>query len=79
MVLHLGDEKIASIENIIAILDINSIKDQNDIDALQGSIIKISDERIKSCVLVKGINGNLYYLSPISTTTLLKRYYDIIM
>ncbi|QZY55048.1 extracellular matrix regulator RemB [Crassaminicella profunda] len=89
MFLHLGKDVVVPIKNIIGIIDIASIEKSKDSKAFfkiseeEGFVQKISDEKIKSCVITEELQKKdkgaqkivktVIYYSPISSTTLQKR------
>jgi len=79
MFLHLGENIVISIENIIGIFDLESSKYGSDtIQFLRlaeedGFVERITNENPKSFVLAEVDNISKIYLSPISSTTLAKR------
>ncbi|MCT4618136.1 MAG: DUF370 domain-containing protein [Marinisporobacter sp.] len=89
MFLHLGKDVVIPIKNIIGIIDIGSIEKSEDSKAFfkiseeEGFVQKISDEKVKSCIITEEIQKKnkgaqkvvktVIYYSPISSTTLQKR------
>ncbi|QEK10887.1 DUF370 domain-containing protein [Crassaminicella thermophila] len=89
MFLHLGKDVVVPIENIVAIIDSASIEKSKDskeffrIAEEEGFVEKISDEKIKSCIIAEFVEKNgkptkkvvktVIYYSPISSVTLQKR------
>ncbi len=79
MFLHLGDNTVISIENIIGIFDLDRAMYSSDtIQFLRlaeedGFVERISNENPKSFILAEVDNVSKIYLSPISSTTLTKR------
>ena len=79
MVLHLGGDVVIPTKDIIAIFDLASIKisDINkeflEIAEDEGFIQSVSDEEPKSFILVESGNKTMMYMSPIASSTLLKR------
>lgn len=86
MYLHLGATVDIAVSDIIAIINYESIKlSQSNAEFLNyakksGNVHKLSEEDIKSIIIVNVNKKQEVYLSPISTTTLLKRanYIDTI-
>ncbi|WZL73167.1 DUF370 domain-containing protein [Clostridiaceae bacterium 35-E11] len=89
MFLHLGKDIIVPVKDIVSILDMNAMYKSKDSKAFlktaveEGFIKRISQEKIKSCVITeqaiertrgkkKAVKTIVYY-SPISSTTLQKR------
>ena len=79
MILHLGENKVVSIKDIIAIMDIKKMEQAPInieffcIAKEEGFVIKISDDPPKSYILAEVDKKTILYLSPISSATLLKR------
>ena len=81
MYLHIGGDFVVSIDGIIAILDIEKSTISQDtrvflkVSEEEGFIVNvIENEMPKSFIIVQEKNMSRVYLSPISTSTLLKRY-----
>lgn len=79
MLLHLGNDVMVSVKNIIFILDMNTCQKSkinqiflSNAVTTTGKIIKI-EENSKSLVIVKDKEKTNLYYSPISSVTLLKR------
>lgn len=81
MFLHIGGEYIVSLDDIVAIIDMerstisqdtrNFLKESEE----EGFIINVDAEEMpKSFVITQEKHKSKVYLSPISTTTLFKRY-----
>ena len=79
MYVHIGKDIVINSENIVAILDIESLqKNKNLQDVLQklkisGKIIDITDKSRKSLIIINKDKENKVYLSNISSTTIGKR------
>ena len=79
MFLHLGENVVISVENLIGIFDLESTKYGSDtIQFLRlaeedGFVERITNENPKSFILAEVDNVSKIYLSPISSTTLTKR------
>ena len=79
MILHLGGDAVVSLKDIIAIFDIESVEYGSvnnefiQISRHEGKILNISDYPPKSLILARNRNETILYLSPISTSTLMKR------
>ncbi len=79
MVLHLGGDVVVPTKDIIAIFDLKTTKDSDinkeflEIADDEGFIQNISDDEPKSFVLVESDGKTVMYMSPISSSTLLKR------
>ncbi len=79
MILHLGEDVVIPVENIIAIIDINTVRKSKatqeflQIAEEEGFIRTISDEPPKSFVLADIDRNTVVYLSPISSATLMRR------
>ena len=85
MFLHLGENVVVPIKDIIGIFDLqNTMYSSDTIQFLRlaeedGFVERITDERPKSFIIAEVDNMSKIYLSPISSTTLTKRtdmYYD---
>jgi len=81
MFLHIGGDYIVSIKDIIAIVDMEKSTISQDtrnflkISDEEGFIINVvEDEMPKSFIITQEKHKSKIYLSPISTTTLYKRY-----
>jgi len=79
MFLHIGGNVVIPAKNIIAIFDIDSTtvsKDTRDflkVAEEEGFVESISDDLPKSFIITEVDKKSKIYLSPISSTTLLKR------
>lgn len=79
MYVHIGKDIVINSENIVAILDIESLqKNKNLQEVLQklkisGKIIEITDKSRKSLIIINKDKENKVYLSNISSTTIGKR------
>ncbi|SKA97426.1 protein of unknown function [Caloramator quimbayensis] len=78
MFLHLGENVVIPLSEVIAIFDINSTTSSDTKLFLntaeeEGFIQKISSEDPKSFVLTERNKKSIIYLSPISSVTLTKR------
>ena len=79
MYVHIGKDTVINSENIIVVLDIESLeKNKNLKEVLQNlkisdNIIDVSDGNRKSLVIISKDNKNIGYVTNISTTTLGKR------
>lgn len=78
MVLHLGEDTVVPLKNIIAIIDIKTFNEfpENDyfLKTLDEGFIKyISDKPVKSLIIAEVDDENFIYMSPISSRTLIKR------
>ncbi len=79
MTLHLGGDVVIPMKDIIAIFDlsttqISEINDEFlDIAKDEGFIRKISDDEPKTFILAELDHKTMIFLSPISSSTLLKR------
>ncbi|HZJ56768.1 MAG TPA: DUF370 domain-containing protein [Clostridia bacterium] len=79
MVLHLGGEVIIPMKDVIAIFDLETSKDSKinneflEIVKDEGFIRVLSEDAPKTFVLTEFDNKITIYLSPISSSTLLKR------
>lgn len=79
MFLHLGENVVVPVNDIIGIFDINSSLFGTDTSQFlrmaeeDGFVQKISNEKPKSFVIAEVNKKSKIYLSPISSTTLSKR------
>lgn len=79
MILHLGENVVIPVKDIIAIFNMESInqskinKDFLKIAMEEGFVQKISDDEPKSAIIAEIKKKSVVYLSSISSTTLLKR------
>ena len=82
MYVHIGKDLVINSDNIIAILDIESLEKKKKLEEvlqnlkISDKIIDVSDENKKSLIIIKKNNENLGYITNISTTTLAKRAND---
>ena len=81
MFLHLGENVVVPIKDIIGIFDLqNTMYSSDTIQFLRlaeedGFVQRITDEQPKSFIIAEVNNKSKIYLSPISSTTLSKRTY----
>ena len=79
MYLHIGKDKLIDDNNIIAILNIETLKEKENIENIcknmnfSDNIIDVSDENKKSLIIIKEKKQTKGYISNISTITLEKR------
>ena len=79
MFLHLGENVVVPVKDIIGIFDLqNTMYSSDTIQFLRlaeedGFVERITDERPKSFIIAEVDNMSKIYLSPISSTTLTKR------
>lgn len=78
MFLHLGENVVIPLSEVIAILDINSTSSMDTRSFLkiaeeEGFVTKITDDPPKSFILTERNKKSIIYLSPISSVTLVKR------
>lgn len=79
MILHLGGDVVIPTKDIIAIFDLETAemseinKEFLEIAKDEGFIVNISDEMPKTFVLAQSDKKTVMYMSPISSSTLLKR------
>ena len=82
MYVHIGKDLVINSDNIIAILDIESLEKKKSLEEvlqnlkISDKIIDVSEENKKSLIIIKKNNENLGYITNISTTTLAKRAND---
>ena len=81
MFLHLGENVVVPIKDIIGIFDLqNTMYSSDTIQFLRlaeedGFVERITDEQPKSFIIAEVNNKSKIYFSPISSTTLTKRTY----
>lgn len=81
MFLHLGENVVVPIKDIIGIFDLqNTMYSSDTIQFLRlaeedGFVQRITEEQPKSFIIAEVNNKSKIYLSPISSTTLTKRTY----
>ena len=79
MYLHIGKDKLIDDNNIIAILNIETLKEKETIENIcknmnfSDNIIDVSDGNKKSLIIIKEKKQTKGYISNISTITLEKR------
>ena len=79
MYLHIGKDKLIDDNNIIAILNIETLKEKENIENIcknmnfSDNIIDVSDGNKKSLIIIKEKKQTKVYISNISTITLEKR------
>ncbi len=79
MFLHLGENVVVPVKDIIGIFDLqNTMYSSDTIQFLRlaeedGFVERITDEKPKSFIIAEVDNKSKIYLSPISSTTLTKR------
>ena len=79
MFLHLGENVVVPIKDIIGIFDLQNTMYSSDtiqffrLAEEDGFVERITDERPKSFIIAEVDNMSKIYLSPISSTTLPKR------
>ncbi|MBM7583274.1 hypothetical protein JOD02_002155 [Caldicoprobacter guelmensis] len=79
MILHLGGDVVVSTKNIIAIFDIDTINASRinreflHIAEEEGFVKRVSDDQPKTFILAEIDKKTVVFLSPISSSTLLKR------
>ena len=79
MFLHLGENVVVPVKDIIGIFDLqNTIYSSDTLQILRlaeedGFVERITDERPKSFIIAEVNNMRKIYLSPISSTTLTRR------
>lgn len=79
MFLHLGENVVVPVKDIIGIFDLqNTIYSSDTLQFLRlaeedGFVERITDERPKSFIIAEVNNMSKIYLSPISSTTLTRR------
>lgn len=79
MTLHIGGNIVVPINDIIAIIDAEMIdisdanKEFMQVSKDEGFVVDISKEETKSVIISQCEKNTVIYMSPISSTTLLKR------
>lgn len=79
MYLHLGQEVVVSVKNVIAIFDMETTtiskitKEFLMVAEEEGFIVNVSDDLPKSYVICEIDGKSTIYISPISSSTLYKR------
>ena len=79
MYLHIGKDKLIDDNNIIAILNIETLKEKENIENIcknmnfSDNIIDVSDGNKKSLIIIKEKKQTKGYISNIATITLEKR------
>lgn len=79
MILHLGGDVVVSMKNIIAIFDMETINTSRinreffHVAEEEGFIRRVSDDEPKTFILAEIDKKSVVFLSPISSSTLLKR------
>lgn len=79
MTLHIGGNTVVPMSSVIAIIDLEAMKDSTinsefiQIAEDEGFVTQVSDEETKSLVLTEYKKRTAIYMSPISSATLLKR------
>ena len=79
MYLHLGGDVVVNLKDVIAIMDLDVTtvskitREFLTVAEEEGFVINVSDDLPKSYVLTERDNESRLYVSPISSTTLLKR------
>ena len=79
MYLHIGKDKLIDDNNIIAILNIETLKEEENVENIcknmnfSDNIIDVSDGNKKSLIIIKEKKQTKGYISNISTITLEKR------
>lgn len=79
MYVHIGKDIVIKTEDIVAILDVESLKKNKNLEEvlqnlkISDNIIDVSEENKKSLIIVSKENKNTGYITNISTTTLGKR------
>lgn len=78
MFLHLGENVVIPLKEVIAIFDIDSLESHDSKHFLkiaeeEGFVKRVNKDRPKSFVLTERNKKSIIYLSPISSVTLVKR------
>lgn len=79
MYVHIGKDMVINSNNIIAILDIDSLEKKKNLEEvlqnlkISDNIIDVSDNNRKSLLILEKNNEILGYITNISSTTIAKR------
>ena len=79
MYVHIGKDMVINSNNIIAILDIDSLEKKKNLEEvlqnlkISDKIIDVSEKNKKSLIIIKKNNETFGYITNISTSTLAKR------
>ena len=79
MYVHIGKDTVIKSENIIAILDVESIEKKKKLEnilqnlKISDNIIDVSDNNKKSLIILEKNNKIIGYITNISSSTLAKR------
>ena len=79
MYVHIGKDTVIKSENIIAILDVESIEKKKKLEnilqnlKISDNIIDVSDKNKKSLIILEKNNKIMGYVTNISSSTLAKR------
>ena len=79
MYVHIGKDMVINPNNIIAILDIESLEKKKNLEEvlqnlkISDNIIDVSENNKKSLIILEKNNEILGYITNISTTTIAKR------
>lgn len=79
MYVHIGKDIVINSNNIISILDIESLEKKKKLEEvlqnlkISGNIIDVSDENRKSLIILEKKNKIIGYITNISSSTIAKR------
>lgn len=79
MYVHIGKDIVIKTEDIVAILDVESLKKNKNLEEvlqnlkISDNIIDVAEENKKSLIIVNKNSKNIGYITNISTMTLVKR------
>ena len=79
MYVHIGKDVVINSDDIIAILDIESLEKKKNLEEvlqnlkISDKIIDVSEKNKKSLIIIKKNNETFGYITNISTSTLAKR------
>lgn len=79
MFIHIGEDVVIPMKDIIAIIDIESEKISDDTKQFlrvaeeEGFVRRVTDDKPKSFILTENNKKSIIYYSPISSLTLCKR------
>ena len=79
MYVHIGKDIVINSDNIVAILDIESLEKKKNLEEvlqnlkISDKIVDVSENNKKSLIIIQKEEKNLGYITNISSTTLAKR------
>lgn len=84
MFLHLGEKEVVLVKDIIGIFDLESTTYSYETSQFlrlaeeDGFVVRITKEGAKSFIITEIDKKSKIFISPISSTTLLKRFYELL-